>query len=110
MKGQCHCGAVILTVPDAPSEITDCNCSLCRRYGVLWAYWPREAIVVDGPTETYVWGRRALAFHRCTSCGCVTHWSGLQPEIRKAAVNARLLKGFPFAEARIVFLDGANDE
>lgn len=110
MEGCCHCGAVTIAVPEAPEALTECNCSLCRRYGVLWAYWPREAIAVSGPTETYVWGRRALAFHRCASCGCVTHWSGLQPEIRKGAVNARLLDGFPFAEAEIVLLDGASDD
>lgn len=110
MEGRCHRGAVTIAVPDAPAELTNCNCSLCRRYGVLWAYWPRAAITVSGLTDTYVWGRRALAFHRCTSCGCVTHGSGLRPEIRKGAVNARLLDGFPFPDAHDVLLDGASDD
>jgi hypothetical protein len=110
MKGSCHCGAVIVEVPGAPAEVTDCNCSLCRRYGVLWAYWPRERVAVIGRTDTYAWGRRALAFHRCASCGCVTHWEGLLPAIRKVGVNARLLDGFPFAAAAMVFLDGASDD
>jgi len=32
----CHCGAVELEIDVAPQDITDCNCSICRRYGVLW--------------------------------------------------------------------------
>lgn len=108
MDGHCHCGAVTTSVPDAPAELTDCNCWLCRRYGALWADWPREAIAVSGPTETYLWGRRALAIHRCKSCGCLTHWSGLRPDIRKGGVKARLLDGFPFDGAKVVLFDGAS--
>ena len=35
----CHCGAVRLTVPRAPVEVTECNCSICRRLGARWAYY-----------------------------------------------------------------------
>ena len=35
----CHCGAVAITLPHAPSVVVECNCSLCRRYGVLWVYY-----------------------------------------------------------------------
>ncbi len=110
MDGRCHCGAVTIRVPEAPAALTDCNGSLCRRYGVLWAYWPREAVRVEGGMATYAWGRRALAFHRCPTCGCVTHWSGLRADIRKVGVNARLLDGFPFAGAEVTFLDGASGD
>ncbi len=34
----CHCGAVRLSVEPAPRWVLDCNCSICRRYGALWAY------------------------------------------------------------------------
>ena len=37
VAASCHCGACILAVAVAPVEVTDCNCSICRRYGVLWA-------------------------------------------------------------------------
>ena len=34
----CHCGAVRLQIPRKPRTLTDCNCSICRRYGTRWAY------------------------------------------------------------------------
>ncbi|MGQ0800632.1 MAG: GFA family protein [Pseudomarimonas sp.] len=38
LHGSCHCGAVHLTLPTAPTEATSCNCSLCHRAGGIWAY------------------------------------------------------------------------
>jgi hypothetical protein len=34
IEASCNCGAVRVTCGDAPNELTDCNCTLCRRYGV----------------------------------------------------------------------------
>ena len=35
----CHCAAVKVEVPRRPRRLTECNCSICRRYGTLWAYY-----------------------------------------------------------------------
>ena len=39
VESSCHCGAITLRIDTAPETVTDCNCSICRRYGVLWAYY-----------------------------------------------------------------------
>jgi len=39
LSGSCHCGAVVVNVARRPRQLTDCNCSICRRYGTLWAYY-----------------------------------------------------------------------
>jgi hypothetical protein len=39
LTASCHCGAVMVQVPRKPRSLTNCNCSMCRRYGVLWAYY-----------------------------------------------------------------------
>jgi hypothetical protein len=73
----CHCGAVTVALAAYPIEVTDCNCSLCRRYGVLWAYYSASDIVsLPEPslTDRYAWNGRHVDFHRCRNCGCVTHW------------------------------------
>ena len=44
VSASCHCGSVRLEVDAPPSEVTECNCSLCRRYGVLWAYYPPHQV------------------------------------------------------------------
>ena len=109
-QGSCHCGAVRLTIAQAPSEVTDCNCSLCRRYGVRWAYYPlaQVQVQVDVPTDTYQWGDKGIAFHRCHVCGCVTHWSSVNPARDRTGINARLLPPEVLAQARVRWLDGAD--
>ncbi|WP_456304409.1 GFA family protein [Acidisoma cellulosilyticum] len=75
MDGSCHCGAVHWRFEGVPTSATGCNCSLCRRYGALWAYgFEGEAFTVSRETETYVWNRKLLAFHFCARCACVVAW------------------------------------
>jgi hypothetical protein len=111
IRASCHCGAVFLDVDTAPAEVTDCTCTICRRYGVLWAYYPPQAVRIGGtPTQTYMWGDRSLAFHRCAHCGCVTHWAAVDPQLGRMGVNARLMHLAVLAQARVRHLDGAVTE
>lgn len=38
IEGSCHCGSVTWRFDRIPESATACNCTVCRRYGVLWAY------------------------------------------------------------------------
>lgn len=110
VEASCHCGAVRFTLDAAPEAVTDCNCSICRRYGVLWAYYsPRQVRFEPSPppTDTYLWGDRGIAFHRCRTCGCVTHWSAVEPGHDRMAINARLLEPAVLVAARVRHHDGA---
>ena len=50
--GSCHCGAAHWTLEGDPGSITACNCTLCSRYGALWAYdYVDERIRLDGPRK-----------------------------------------------------------
>jgi hypothetical protein len=93
IEGSCHCGAVCWSFEGVPESATACNCTVCRRYGVLWAYdYENEGIRVSGPTQAYVRGR-TLGFHFCQACGCVAYWRALAPGDdgrRRIAVNLRL--------------------
>jgi hypothetical protein len=60
----CHCGAVKLQIATAPDSVKDCNCSICHRYGVLWAYYRLDAVQVSGATDTYMWDDKSLAVAR----------------------------------------------
>ncbi|QUD86303.1 GFA family protein [Phenylobacterium montanum] len=113
VEGACHCGAVRLTLARAPQTLTDCNCSICRRYGVLWAYYrPDEVEIAAGhdATETYAWGKASILFHRCRTCGCVVRWTAVDPARNRTGVNARLLDLGVLATARVRHLDGAVTE
>jgi hypothetical protein len=107
----CHCGAVRLEVAAAPETVTDCNCSICRRYGVLWAYYTLGRVRIaaaDGATDIYLCNDRSLEFHRCRNCGCVTHWAPLDKSRDRMGVNARLMAPEVLKAARIRRLDGAD--
>lgn len=94
MEGSCHCGAVRWSFEGVPESATACNCTVCRRYGVLWAYdHEGERIRVSGPTKAYAWGSRHIGFHFCPDCGCVAYWRAFAPGEdgrRRIAVNLRL--------------------
>ena len=38
VEGACHCGAVRWLYRGMPESATACNCTVCSRYGALWAY------------------------------------------------------------------------
>jgi hypothetical protein len=106
----CHCGAARLRIDAAPTEVTDCNCSLCRRYGVLWAYYsPRQVRIEPGATtDIYMCHDRVLEFHRCAHCGCVTHWASVDRTRDRMAINARLMDPAVLTRAKVRRLDGAD--
>jgi hypothetical protein len=112
-EASCHCGAVKLEVDTPPETVTDCNCSICRRYGVLWAYYsPKKVRILGdgGATDIYMWSDRSIEFHRCHICGCVTHWAPADRNYDRMGVNARLMEVDVLAKARVRELDGAVSE
>ena len=108
----CHCSAVKIQIPREPEFLAQCNCSICRRYGVLWAYYKSDEVVVEadpGATEEYVWGRRVLSFVRCKTCGCITHWKRVAAVPgSKMGVNARNFDPVQLGSPALKFLDGAS--
>ena len=61
-------------------------------------------------TDTYMWDDKAIQFHRCRACGCVSHWLAVDPLERRMGVNARLMDLDVIRGVRIRFLDGAVTE
>ncbi len=109
IEGSCHCGEVRWTFEGVPEAATACNCTVCRRYGVLWAYdFEGEGIKVSGPAKAYVRGD-SIGFHFCPDCGCVAYWRALVPGEdgrRRIAVNLRLAEPDAVAAIPIEHFDG----
>ena len=111
LTATCHCGEVAVTVSRRPRQLTYCNCSICRRYGALWAYYSRAAVQIVAAAKSmdvYSWGHKNLRFQRCARCGCVTHYlrTPRQAE-RRIGVNARMFVPEVTASLRVRHLDGA---
>jgi hypothetical protein len=112
LTGSCHCGAVCIEIPEPPQEVTDCNCSLCRRIGALWGYYDVDAVRVYGHpenTDEYIQGDKTLRTVHCRACGCTTHWEPLGPDRpAKMGVNIRNFDSQEVGKVRIRVLDGAD--
>jgi hypothetical protein len=111
MHGTCHCRRVTWTLDALPDSVTACNCTICRRYGVLWAYGHiGHDIHIAGETNRY---RRedggAIDFHFCRTCGCVTHYVATragEDGRQRTAVNLRLTEPEPIVHLPIDHFDG----
>ncbi len=110
LEGSCHCGAVKWNFDGRPESATACNCTVCRRYGVLWAYgYDGERINTSGETTSYIWGDREIGFHFCASCGCVAYWRAIEANAEGRhgiAVNLRLAEPDEVAQVPIRHFEG----
>ncbi len=111
INGSCHCGSVKWVFRGSPDGATACNCTVCRRYGVLWAYdYENEGISSEGPTQSYIRGDW-IEFHFCPTCGCVAFWRSIQADEngrKRMAVNLRLAEPEAVATIPIDHFDGLN--
>ena len=110
LEGSCHCGTVKWNFDGRPESATACNCTVCRRYGVLWAYdYDGERIKTSGETAVYIRGDRSIGFHFCPTCGCVAYWRAIEVNAegrRRIAVNLRLAEPDEVADVPVEHFEG----
>ncbi|HEY1547641.1 MAG TPA: GFA family protein [Kofleriaceae bacterium] len=109
IAGSCLCGALTLTVARAPKSVTQCNCSTCRRYGTLWAYFKRSAVTFKAPRgqiREFSLRRGGLRFRHCATCGCMATWEKDRSADARMGVNMRLFDHAAMARVPIKVLDG----
>ena len=117
-QGACLCGAVRWRFRGAFPDATICNCTACRRYGVLWIYGDdgHEIHVEDPDGKLTRYSREkgsrdsaALSFNFCSCCGNVVSWRALKARADgrvRTAVNIRLAEPETVAELPLQRFDG----
>jgi len=112
MKGQCHCGNISLKLNKKVDQVTSCNCSICHRYGAIWAYFQTSEVEINNSqlkAKTYQHGDKYLDFHHCSVCGCVTHYTPTdKTDSDKMAVNLRMMPKSVLESINIRLFDGAD--
>ena len=115
LEARCHCGGCGWSLVGDPGSITACSCTLCHRYGALWAYdYEPGRIALFGPTQTYTRAEKAnpaLEVHFCPTFAGVVAWRGLRLEDegrRRIAVNVRLADIDAVADLPIDHFDGLD--
>jgi hypothetical protein len=77
----------------------------------LWVYpEPDQVTFVSSAdaTETYVWNGGGLAFHRCRTCGCVTHMMVVEDPPWLYGINGRMIATLDPAQVRLVQKDNGH--
>jgi hypothetical protein len=94
-EGGCHCGRVRFRVRGDLALMSECNCSICTKKGVLHLTVPPqdfELLRGEGELTTYQFNTNTAKHIFCPTCGI--HAFGvprLNPD--KISVNARCLDG-----------------
>jgi len=110
----CHCGRVRIGLAKRPDFVNECNCSLCGKAGVRWAYFHPSEVTVEGATAGY---RRddkpdpAAEVRFCANCGSTTHFILTESAAAKfgntlMGVNMRLADEAELAGIELRFPDG----
>lgn len=111
-SGACQCGAVAYDVTlDLASTIT-CNCSRCRRLGVILAFTPRDQFALrqgEGATRSYKFNTNAIDHQFCATCGVQPFAFARGPDgVEMAAINVRCLDGVDLDALKPHAVDGAK--
>lgn len=108
--GSCHCGAVQFSVTATVTEITTCDCSLCKMRHALMLKVPEQALTIrqgEQALTLYQWNTRRAKHYFCKHCGIyVFHRKRSAPD--HYGVNVFCLKDFDPATVPVRATEGAS--
>ena len=111
-EGGCHCGRVRFRVTADLDGVTDCNCSICTKKGILHLIVPPEQFeLISGKDDltTYQFNTGTAKHTFCGYCGIHPFYVP-RSDPDKIDVNARCLDGVDVATIAIKQFDGRNWE
>jgi ketosteroid isomerase-like protein len=112
LAGSCHCGRVRFAVTGDLTEVTECNCSICRRKGYLHWIVPREAfrlVAGEDALATYRFNTGVAQHHFCRTCGVASFYVPRSHPDR-IDVNARCLEEVDLGALAVRHFDGRDWE
>ncbi len=113
--GRCHCGAVQfeLSLVKGMGSLLRCNCSLCRRRGVVVVSVHHEQLrITQGQDKLalYQWNTRVAKHYFCKTCGIYTHHQRRSVPT-ETSINVACVDGLDLEAAglNITLVDGASN-
>ncbi len=112
-RGGCHCGRVRFEV-DAPADldVSECNCSMCRRTGFLHLIVPKSRFRLlsgEDALTRYTFHTRTAQHLFCATCGIKSFYvPRSHPD--GYSVNVRCLEPETVRSVSVRPFDGANWE
>ncbi len=92
-EGGCHCGAVRLRVQADLALVSECNCSICTKKGILHLIVPLDRFTLlqgEDALTTYQFGTNIAKHTFCRHCGIHAFYVP-RSDPDKVSVNARCL-------------------
>ena len=111
-SGGCHCGRVRFRVTAELDRVSDCNCSMCTKKGILHLIVPQDAFeLVSGADAltTYTFNTGVAKHHFCRHCGIHSFYVP-RSDPDKIDVNARCLDDVDPRALRAEPFDGRHWE
>jgi hypothetical protein len=112
MEGGCHCGRVRFRVTADLASVTECNCSICTKKGILHLIVPPEQFeLISGKDDltTYAFNTGVAKHTFCKHCGIHPFYVP-RSDPDKIDVNARCLDDIDLAAISPKQFDGKNWE
>jgi hypothetical protein len=110
--GGCHCGRIRFRVTADLERVTECNCSMCTKKGILHLIVPPEQFeLLSGKDDlvTYQFNTGIDKHTFCRVCGIHPFYVP-RSDPDKIDVNARCLDGVDVAELEPRLFDGKHWE
>lgn len=110
--GGCHCGRVRFRVAGDLARVSDCNCTMCTKKGILhWIVPPERFELLSGRDDlaTYEFNTRVAKHHFCRHCGIHAFYVP-RSDPDKIDVNARCLDGVDPRALPVERFDGQHWE
>lgn len=111
-SGGCHCGRVRYEVEADLSRVMSCNCSICRKRGVLLVFAPEEKFKLESGADVlsdYQFNRKIIHHLFCDVCGVGSFARGVGPNgVPMAAINVRCLDDVELDGLNVVPFDGKS--
>jgi hypothetical protein len=112
LQGGCHCGRVRFRVTTDLDQVTECNCSICTKKGILHLIVPPDRFeLLSGRDDlaTYTFNTGVAKHTFCKVCGMHPFYVP-RSDPDKIDVNARCIDDIDLAAVTLKRFDGRHWE
>jgi hypothetical protein len=110
--GGCHCGQVRYECTTDLAMVTACNCSICTKKGLHFAFLPTHSFHLHAGEEAlkeYLFNRRAIRHQICSECGVEVFAKGEKPDgTHVIALNVSTIDHIDLSKLTLTPIDGRN--
>ena len=110
--GGCHCGMVRFECTTDLAMVTACNCSICTKKGLHFAFLPPQSFQLRAGADAlkdYLFNKRAIRHQLCIECGVDVFAQGEKPDgTQVIALNVATIDQIELSKLKMTPVDGRN--